>query len=167
MELAPFAWLLFRATYSWVFLNAAWQCGKSRAGIEWTIAESSILFGRMATVLGPLGILVMAFGGLSILLGAFAELGGIMLAMFLVPGTVIHLRKRREAASLAGNIRSRLEAGSPPMQSLDALTVLADLGHYSSAMKNISLLGPAVFFAVMGPGPYALARLWGMTLGGR
>ncbi len=164
MDWVTIAWLIFRASYSWVFLNAAWQCGKNRAGVDWTIAESEIIFGRFAPVLGPIGIVVMAVGGLSILFGIFAEIGGVLLASFLVPGTVIHLRKRSEARGLADALRSEL--GSSHLESLDKLTVLAVLGHYSSAMKNVSLIGPAVYFAVMGCGPMGFYRWWGLAGGG-
>lgn len=161
MNESELAWIVFRAAYSFVFLNAAWQCGKNRSGIEWTIAESRILFGDGAKLLGPGGIVVMAGGGLSILLGLFAELGGTALALFLVMGTVIHLRQRDRASALAKAVAHRL--GDAQLEALQQLAVSAQLGHYSSAMKNLSLAGPAFFFAIMGSGPWSLARLWGLA----
>jgi len=158
LTLADLAWLIFRAAYSFVFLNAAWQCGKSRAGVEWTIAEARILFGESARFFGPAGIVVMGAGGLSILLGFCAEIGGLILVLFLPLGAVIHLRQRDRARRVEKEIQASLSVKS---DALGQLGMSAQLGHYSSAIKNWSLLGPAVFFAVMGSGPRSLLALWG------
>lgn len=156
------AWLAFRAFYSFVFLNAAWQCGKNRAGIEWTIAESRILFGNAAPIFGPAGILVMGLGGVSILLGFCAEIAGVSLLLFLPMGAVIHFRQRKRAVSLGESSKASMSAGN--MEVVTELTTLAALGHYSSAIKNWSLIGPAIFLSVIGSGPYSLMHAWGLGL---
>jgi len=91
------AYLVLRALFSFVFLNAAWQCGKSKEGVEWTIEESRILFGEWAPMFGIGGIGVMAVGGLSVLLGIYPEIGASMLAVFLVLGSVIHFRRQKDS----------------------------------------------------------------------
>lgn len=159
LSLPDLAWLLFRAAYSFVFLNAAWQCGKSRAGVRWTIDEASILFGKYAWFFGPAGIVIMGAGGLSILLGFCAEIGGLILVFFLPLGALIHLRQRDRAARMEKEIQASLPAKS---EALGKLGMSAQLGHYSSAIKNWSLLGPAIFFAVMGSGPWSVLTLWGL-----
>jgi uncharacterized membrane protein YphA (DoxX/SURF4 family) len=159
MTLNDIAWLAFRAGFSIVFLNAAWQCGKNQGGITWTIDESRILFGDAARVFGPAGIVVMGAGGLAILLGVGAELAGIVLTVFLLMGAVIHLRHSEEAVRLAAEVRGNTVASEP----LRHLAVSCQLGHYSSAMKNYSLCGPALFFAIMGSGNCSIVRLWGLA----
>ncbi len=42
---------------------------------------------------------------------------------------------------------------------LTALGVSAQLAHYSSALKNLTLLTVALFIAAVGTGPYSLASL--------
>lgn len=148
------AWLAFRAAYSFVFLNAAWKCGKDRAGIEWTISEARVLFGDAARLLGPAGILVMGAGGLSILFGVAGDVGGALLCTFLPLGALIHLKQRDRAKSLEKSITT----GNAT--ELADLSMTAQLGHYSSAMKNWSLLGPAIFFAIKGTGPASFFALW-------
>jgi uncharacterized membrane protein YphA (DoxX/SURF4 family) len=156
IDLQALAFLVLRVSYSFVFLNAAWQCGKDRNGLQWTIEESRILFGKYAPLFGPAGIAVMGLGGLSILLGVYAEIGGGMLAFFVLPGALIHLRKRDEAGRLGAAIPVS-EADKPR---LGQLAVSAVLGHYGSAMKNFSLFGPGAFLAMMGSGAWSLDRLW-------
>ncbi len=153
------AWISIRLLFSYVFLNAAWQCGKNRQGREWTVNESRILFGDAAGLFGPLGIVAMAIGGLSILLGICAEFGGILLTVFLAMGAAIHFSHSKRASELQTSISSEAEDQSR----LTELAVSAQLGHYSSAIKNISLMGPSIFFAIMGSGPYSCCRLWGLA----
>ena len=153
-HLTDIAYLIFRISYSIVFLNAAWQCGKSKAGIQWTIDESRILFGKAAPLFGVAGIFVMGFGGLSVLLGIYPEIGGLMLGLFVLPGAIIHHRKQKESQSLGG------ELGANDNQKVQMLTALASLGHYSSAMKNYSLCGPGIFLALTGGGAWVIVSLW-------
>lgn len=148
------AYMILRISYSIVFLNAAWQCGKSKAGIRWTIEESRILFGNTAPLFGVAGIFVMGFGGLSVLLGIYPEIGGVMLGLFVLPGAIIHHRKQKEAQVLGD------ELGAPGDEKTQVLTTLALLGHYSSAMKNYSLCGPGLFLALTGGGAWVVALLW-------
>ena len=126
MDASDVAWLVFRESYSFVFLNAAWKCGKDKAGIEWTIAESRILFGDAAKVFGPAGIFVMGAGGISILLGLWAEVGGSVLAGFVLMGAVIHLRNQNRAIVLAKAVQDTL--GGQKCDPLDELALNAQLG---------------------------------------
>ena len=158
------SWILFRILFSIIFLNAAWQCGRNQAGRKWTISESKILFGDLAPIFGIAGIFVMAFGGLSILFGAAAEVGGAVLAVFLAMGAVIHFRHSKNAGQLHQSLIAKSE--DTAQEHLQELAVSAQLGHYSSAIKNISLMGPAIFFAFMGSGPLSIFRLWGSLLNG-
>lgn len=158
------AWIAFRLLFSVVFLNAAWQCGKSAEGRAWTVEESKILFGNAAKFFAPIGILIMGFGGISILFGVLAEIGGALLSGFLLLGTLIHLRHSKNASALLNSLLDTLDDGAESERSemLQTLATSAQLGHYSSAMKNMSLMGPSVFFTVMGSGPWSVVSLWGL-----
>lgn len=158
MDFEAIGWLIFRVSYSFVFLNAAWQCGKSKEGIAWTVEESRILFGKAAPLFGPAGIVVMAVGGLSVLLGIYGEVGGLMLASFVLPGAIIHLRKQKESVSLAEELKNSIQPDGE--SKLGQLGILASLGHYSSAMKNFSLFGPGLLLLFTGTGAYSVDRLW-------
>lgn len=153
-HITDIAYLILRISYSIVFLNAAWQCGKSKAGVRWTIEESRILFGNAAPLFGIAGIFVMGFGGLSVLLGFFPEIGGLMLGLFVLPGAIIHHRKQKESLAL-GN-----ELGASQNEKAQELATLASLGHYSSAMKNYSLCGPGLFLALTGGGAWSIISFW-------
>lgn len=157
MDWNSIALLIFRISYTFVFLNAAWQCGRSKEGIAWTIDESRILFGNAAPIFGIAGIATMAIGGLSVLLGIYGEIGGLMLAAFVLPGAIIHLRKQKESSSLAQEIQ---QASESEKEKVGQLGILASLGHYSSAMKNFSLFGPGLYFLFAGTGAYSIDRLW-------
>lgn len=147
------AYLVLRVLFSIVFLNAAWQCGKSKEGVKWTIEESRILFGKWAPIFGVGGIGVMAVGGLSVLLGIYPEIGASMLTVFLLLGSVIHFRRQKDSVRIGEELSSN-------GQDVGELTTLASLGHYSSAMKNYSLCGPSAFIAMTGGGAYVISSLW-------
>jgi hypothetical protein len=73
---------------------------------------------------------------------------------------LIHLRQRDRAKGFGDQIQKSIaSADSDPATQL---TTLAVLGHYSSSVKNWSLVGPAIFFAIVGSGPYSLLHLWGV-----
>jgi uncharacterized membrane protein YphA (DoxX/SURF4 family) len=149
-------WLALRLGVGLLFLNAAWACGKNAAARQWTIEETAILFRPpLAKPFALIGIGVMGLGGLLVLLGLFGRVGGLMLAGFLVPGAVIHFRKRNEADVLAAELRPLTTVPDR----LDVLHVSARLGHHSSALKNLALVGVTLFMAAVGTGPWSMDRL--------
>jgi hypothetical protein len=164
-------WLTLRLGVGLLFLNAAWACGKNTAARKWTEIETAILVPPpYAKLCSLIGIMTMGLGGTSVLFGLYGELGGLMLAGFLVPGAMIHFRKMKEVDALVAQLRPPASVPAPavaptppadaPLGPLDVLAVSARLGHYSSALKNLALVGVMLLIAAVGTGPWSLLRLW-------
>lgn len=82
-----------------------------------------------ANVLVPVSGVISLIGGLSVLIGAHARMGALLLIIFLIPVTVMmHNFWAIEDAQMAQN----------------------QLAHF---MKNLSILGGALFIAFYGAGP--------------
>ncbi len=145
-------WIVLRIGFAWLFLNAAWACGKDAAARQWTADETSILFPRHAMLFALGGIATMGLGGLFVLLGGWiGRLGGAMIAGFVVMGAIIHLRQMKRADDLAA--RLRVEKSGINDEVLTTLTVSARLGHKSSALKNFAIAAVGLFIALAGTGP--------------
>lgn len=86
----------------------------------------------MASVAVPFSGLMAILGGLSILLGYRTKIGAALIVLFLVPVTfAMH----------------KFWAVSDPMMAQMQMAMF---------MKNVSLLGAALVFAQLGPGPFSL-----------
>lgn len=96
------------------------------------------------------GIVLAGAGGLSMLLGIFPRLGALAMAVFLVPAALIHLAKRRQALALMHTILHGLPDKPAVRRDVDALGASAALGHYTAALKNLSLLGPVLYLVLAG-----------------
>ncbi|WP_344022520.1 hypothetical protein [Streptomyces luteireticuli] len=153
--LATAGWLVLRLGMGSLFLNAAWACGKDRAAFRWTRDMVAVIAPRHAAPLAAAGVAMMGLGGLSVLLGGYGRIGAALLALFLAPGTAIHLRSRAVAGALAARLSPALPAGLRP--TLTELDVSARMAHYSSALKNVALLTVSLFLVAVGTGPYSLA----------
>src|SRR5438132_1345104 len=102
-----------RLGIGYVFLYAAWKNTENAAAWKWTTAETAVLFkdrpeaerARLAWICALAGMVMMYAGGVSVLLGLEARIGGLMLAVFSILGTRIHAIRRDEAkeAADAGN----------------------------------------------------------------
>jgi uncharacterized membrane protein YphA (DoxX/SURF4 family) len=151
------SWLILRVGYGLLFLNAAWACGKDAAARQWTIDETSIVFPRHTNFFAYSGIAIMGLGGASILSGLASQWGGLALFFFLIPGAWIHFRQMGRADALTETIKGKLMSPTPE---LGTLQVSAKLGHYSSALKNLTLATGALFFGIHGSGPLSLSSLF-------
>ena len=116
-----------RVLFSLIFVLSGFAHFKSE-----TIAYAASAGVPMANILVPLSGVMAILGGLSIILGYHARIGAILLILFLVPVTFkMH------------NFWAVADAQMAQMQ-------------MAMFMKNISMLGAAVYFFVMGTGPYSL-----------
>lgn len=147
--------LLLRITVGLLFLMGAWASGKNEAGRTFTRGETALVFNRKAEFFAPIGIFIMGAGGLSFLLGVFPRLGALGLAIFLVPAAMIHFAKRDQANTLQGAIENEFEtvAKAPVRESVNALGISAAIGHETSALKNLALIGPALYLVFAGARP--------------
>ncbi len=68
---------------------------------------------------------------------------------------MIHLAKRREALALKETILDGLTGriGGSVLSDVEALGDSAALGHYTSAIKNLSLIGPTAYLVLAGARP--------------
>jgi putative oxidoreductase len=123
----PYVVLAGRIFFSLIFLMAA--AGHfSRATIAYAASQGVPLAG----IAVPLSGLIALAGGLSILLGYRAKLGAWLIVLFLVPVTLaLH----------------KFWAVSDPM--------MAQM-QQAMFMKNLSMLGAALFISQMGAGPLSL-----------
>lgn len=85
----------------------------------------------------------------------FPRIGALALTIFLVPAAMIHLAKRRQAIALKDKILHGLagKTSSSVRDDVDALGDSAALGHYTAALKNLSLLGPTAYLVLAGARP--------------
>lgn len=116
-----------RALFSLIFIFSGFMHFKSA-----TIAYAESAGVPMANFLMPLSGVMAMIGGLSILLGYHARIGAALLILFLVPVTF-------------------------KMHNFWAITD-AQMAQVQMAMfmKNISMLGAAIYFYCVGSGPYSL-----------
>jgi hypothetical protein len=84
--------------------------------------------------------------------GFSPRIGALALTIFLVPAAMIHLAMRRQVMALEEKLRDGLtgKISFSARNDLDALGDLAALGHYTSALKNLSLIGPTAYLVLAG-----------------
>jgi len=88
----------------------------------------------LADVAVPVAGIIILTGGLSVALGFHGRLGAVLLFVFLVTAALL---------------MHRFWAAADPQAAAN------QLAHF---MKNLALAGAALFIAVVGTGPYSLAR---------
>ena len=77
--------LAIRVGLGWLFLTGAWASCKDKAGRDFTVAETALVFKWRPELFATLGILMLGAGGLSVLFGVFPRLGALTMTVFLVP----------------------------------------------------------------------------------
>lgn len=164
-----FALALLRVANGLLYLNAAWAC--YRYFDSYTEGTTRMLLptasDRVVRLLSWAGIAVMTFGGLTMVTGYFVRIGGLLLAGFLVGGTIIHYRLRNQAPLLRAGVIPGLRDEVASWDLLDGTAkkstpkpeALAELDELSSScygahngewLKNLVLLTLAVFFVLCG-----------------
>lgn len=152
------ALLILRATLAYVFLYAAWRNTQNQMAWTWTKNETGVLFrhlpeaqrASMAARAALIGMVLMYGGGLSVLLGVEARLGGLALAIFSLLGMRIHAIRRDEAFTEA-------QAGN-------AMGWSAYSGHTAAGLKNVALAGAGLLLALTGSGRWSVSDLVGRWL---
>jgi uncharacterized membrane protein YphA (DoxX/SURF4 family) len=146
---------LIRVTVAWLFLSGAWASGKDESRRKCVTADTALVFKWRPDLFALVGIFMAAAGGLSVLLGVFPRIGALALTIFLVPAAMIHLAMRRQAMALKEKIRDGLtgKISFSARNDVDALGDLAALGNYTSALKNLSLIGPTAYLVLAGARP--------------
>jgi uncharacterized membrane protein YphA (DoxX/SURF4 family) len=155
MALEEIGSLLIRVTVAWLFLGGAWASGKDATARKFVIADTALVFPWRPDLFASAGIFMAGAGGLSVLFGVFPRIGALAMTIFLVPAAMIHLAKRRQALALKEKVLAGLtgKINGPARNDLDALGASAALGHYTSALKNMSLIGPTAYLVLAGARP--------------
>ncbi len=143
MNIHPFAWIVLRIVYAWMYLYPLIALFKNWQG---TIDTTALLFKKQPKTFTIASVLVMIIGGLSILLGIYARIGGILLLIFNIGGAYIHYQLANRAKAFSANPNS-------------ILVNLAVLGNVSSAQKNFVLAAVAFFFMLQGSGFWSIASM--------
>lgn len=148
------AWLFLRVGYAWLYLYALlgllsnWQATKDVV---------SIVFPRYTAIFAVLMVIVMFVAAISIAIGFYAEIAGLMLCFYNLLGMRVHyeLAAKLNAIGLSEN------ASEDDKQTLTDACALGMAGHVTSAQKNFVLFSVALFFTLAGSGPLSLtAPIW-------
>lgn len=143
MELQPYAWIVLRIVYAWMFLYAPLNLVK-----DWdnTVTTTALLFKLQPKLFAIGSIIGMIISALFILFGIYARIGGIFLFFFNLGAAYIHFQLAKQAETF------KTEGNQP-------LIALAVLGNVTSAQKNFVLAAIAFFFALQGSGPWSIITL--------
>jgi len=151
------AWLILQVGIGYLFMNAAWGCWRFP---QWTISETSLLFGKYGRPLAYSGMALMGFGGVSIFLGAyygFAEIvtraAACALAVFVLCGAKIHTLDQAEARKLQSDLEKDCKDPSGARNLGDS----AVFAHVANVNKNRALAAVCLF---LGFGPRPDASIW-------
>ena len=148
MELQIVAWMILRIMYAWMFLYplkvllSDWQVTKNTVAL--------IVPKRLVPLSSILMVIVMIIGALSILLGFYAQIGGLLLLVYCLMGAVVHYK----LAKLI--INHQAIANQSNNAALQEVIDMGVVGNVSSAQKNFVLAAVAFFFMLLGSGPMSL-----------
>jgi len=142
--------LLIRVALGWLFLTGAWASCKDKAGRDFTVAETALVFKWRPELFATLGVLMLGLGGLSVLFGVFPRLGALAMAVFLVPAAMIHFAKRGQATALRDNIEPALRGRPDAEAALNLLTTTAVFGHFTAGIKTLALIGASLYIVLAG-----------------
>lgn len=142
--------LVIRVALGWLFLTGAWTSCKDKAGRDFTVSETALVFKWRPELFATLGVLMLGAGGLSILFGIFPRLGALAMTIFLVPAAMIHFAKREQVIALQAGIESALARRPDAEAGLKRLTTTAVFGHFTAGIKTLSLLGPSLYLVLAG-----------------
>lgn len=151
MGLEDWGSLILRVSLGTLFLHGAWFSGHdamSRAHLD---AATAPVFPWHTELFARVGTVIAFIAGLLVLLGIFPRVGALLMALFLVPAALIHLGLKRHVLALKDKIAGLGRGAKPELRAeLDELGDCAALGHMTSALKNLALIGPALYLMLAG-----------------
>jgi uncharacterized membrane protein YphA (DoxX/SURF4 family) len=156
MELVgqDWAWGIIRVVMAWMFLMpipgllADWKS---------TQMLTRLVSGVCVNLLSVLSIAMMVLGALSILLGLYAQIGGILLFVYCIIGMRVHFKLGRLISSI--QLPDVCRPGGE--EAFGEVKSLGIVGQVTSAQKNVVLAGVALAFAILGSGAISITgNLW-------
>lgn len=152
-------WIAVRASIAYVYLLAFYKNTIPEGAWKWTVDHTAYMFPnasegqreRLAKFFATAGMIMMLFGGISILLGIEGRAGALLLLVFTAGGVYSHKREREVAMELAQTIEPLVPAAAKV--NFTTLQFSAFSGHYSSGLKNWALCGMCVGIICWGTGP--------------
>jgi len=145
----PIAWLVLRVVYAWMYLYPA--VGLVR---DWphTVSTTGLLFKHGTRQFAFISVLGMVVGAVMILLGVYGQYAAVALFGFNLGGAKIHYL----LADMIHQAQLSETASVDDRAEFQELATLGWVGHVTSAQKNFVLAAVALFFALMGTGPWSL-----------
>jgi uncharacterized membrane protein YphA (DoxX/SURF4 family) len=157
MQQAPetVAWLVLRVVYAWMYLYPA--LGLVR---DWpnTVNTTSLLFKHGTREFALVSVLGMVVGALMILFGVYGQYAAVALVGFNLGGAKIHYL----LADMAHQAQLSETASADDRAEFQELATLGWVGHVTSAQKNFVLAAVALFFALVGTGPWSFVPSTGI-----
>lgn len=149
VDLHLIGWLILRVTYAAMYILPLKGLIKKWKG---TVRATAMLFPWQPQIFAVLACLSMTLGALSILFGFYGQLGALLLLVFNIGGAIIHFR----CAEVAIKVQPSPTLPKETHDTLMQLKTLALIGHKPSAQKNLVLAAVALFFCLLGTGPWSL-----------
>jgi len=156
-------WISIRVTLAYVYLYALYLNTHDEAARMWLITHTAYLFPGLpeprrtllAKIFAIIGMLMMLFGGLSILFGAEPRAGAFLLLVFTAGGIYQHRREREVAMETA----AKAEPFVQPQGKADFSTLQwsAYAGQLSSGLKNWALCGVCTAIIGLPTGPLTIS----------
>lgn len=141
--------IILRLVFSWVFFRPLPDLVK---GFRGTVGLVQLVVPFWAFFFTLLMFVIMFFGGLSILFGMYAQIGGLFLLIYCMMGWLVHQR----LAYQVGSLRASDSASTADQHTLENAVSLGVIGHVTSSQKNIVLAGVALYFLLAGSGPISV-----------
>lgn len=150
MEIA--AWLILRVVYAGMFL---YPLQDLLTNFEETVHWVALIAPFKPRLFAYLMILVMIFSAVMILFGIYAQIAGILLIIYNIAGIFLHYKLSRQAR----NARLSAQASAEDIKKFSEIAQLAMVGHITSGQKNSVFAAVAVFFMLLGSGPFSVTGL--------
>lgn len=140
------AWLMLRIVFGGLFL---WPIKSFLTNFNMAAKIAGYLIPVAQKFFAAVMIAVMFLGGLSIIVGFYAQIAGLVLMFYCLFGVVVHQRLAKRINELYTDMKS-----SPvEIQEIHEACTLGIIGHETSAQKNIVLAAVGLFIFLMGSGP--------------
>ncbi len=152
MDKTILAWLILRIGYAWLYLYALKMLFADWSATEWVVG---LVFPCCIRLFAILCVLSMILSSVMLIFGIYAQVAGVILFFYNLIGACIHYR-------IAAVIKAEQQVEMSNKNDQDIFKKVQALGiggHVTSAQKNFILAAVALFFMLMGSGPWSVTNL--------